>query len=136
MSDGEQRPQHYVPVWGIFLVFPGIVFFLQSLNILPWNLWGTLWRFWPVLIIITGLGILLRRYNFWLVNKLILTLLLGCPGIAIRQHGPSIPVEQASKSYSVPLKTLEQAHVEIDFSAGSLTMGSLPPGLPHRVQLK
>jgi len=75
-----------VPIWGIFLVFLGIVFFLQTLDVLPWGLWRTLWRFWPVLIIITGLGILLRRCNAWLVSLLVLVVLGAGLGIAIWQY--------------------------------------------------
>ena len=84
----EKKPQRVVgaPIWGIFLVFLGIIFLLQTLNVLPWGLWGTLWRYWPVLIIIIGLGILLRRYNAWLLSLLILAILGGCLGIAIWQY--------------------------------------------------
>ena len=68
------------PIWGIILVFLGVVFLLQTLNVLPWGLWGSLWRFWPVLIIITGLAILLRRYNVWLVSLIVLVILGACLG--------------------------------------------------------
>ena len=55
----EKRPHSVVsvPILGIFLVFLGVVFLLQTLNFPPWNIWGTLWRFWPVLIIISGIDI-------------------------------------------------------------------------------
>jgi len=92
--------------------------FPVTFNVLPWGLWGTLWRFWPVLIIIAGLSILMRRYNLWLVSALILAILLSCLGIAICQYGPSLPAGVTS-SYSEPL---------IGFNAGSLTVGSLPAG--------
>ena len=75
-----------VPIWGVFLVFLGIVFLLQTVDVLPWDLWGTLWRFWPVLIIITGLDILLRRYNVWLVSLLILAVLGAGLGMAVWQY--------------------------------------------------
>jgi len=80
------------------------------------------------LIIVTGLGILLKRYNVWLVSVLIMTLFFACLGIAIWQYEPSPPVEQSTKSYLEPLDGLEQAQIEIDFTAESLTMTSLPPG--------
>jgi hypothetical protein len=85
----EKEPQRVVsaPVWGIFLLFLGIVFLLQTSGILPWGLWGTLWRFWPVLIIIIGIGILLRGRNVWLVSLLILAILGVCLGIAAWQYG-------------------------------------------------
>ena len=84
-----EKPQGIVgvPIWGIFLLFLGVVFLLQTLDVLSWGLWGTLWRFWPVLIIIVGLGILLRRYNVWLVSLLVLAILGACLGIAIWQYG-------------------------------------------------
>jgi len=87
MSDEKSQRAVGVPIWGILLVFLGIVFLLQTLDVLPWGLWGTLWRFWPVLIIIIGLGILLRRYNVWLVSLLVLAILGACLGIAVWQYG-------------------------------------------------
>ncbi len=83
-----EKPQRVVGVsiWGIFLLFLGIVFLLQTLDVLNWGLWRTLWRFWSVLIIIIGLVILLRRYNAWLVSLLVLAILGACLGIAIWQY--------------------------------------------------
>jgi hypothetical protein len=126
----EQRPRRLIaaPIWGIFLLFLGIIFLLQTLDVLPWNLWGTLWRFWPVLIIIIGLGILLRRYNIWLVSLLIAVIFGGCLGIAIWQHGPSLPADVTTESYTVPLDDMALAEINIDFTAGSITIASLPPG--------
>jgi len=72
---------------GIALLILGVVFLLQNFDVLPWGLWGTLWRFWPVLIIILGLNILMRRYNTWLVSALVLAILCACLGIAIWQYG-------------------------------------------------
>lgn len=127
MSEEESPRVAGIPIWGVFLLFLGIVFLLQTLNVLPWGLWGTLWRFWPVLIIVIGVGILLRQYNVWLVNALIMALLLACLGIAIWQYEPPAPAGQTTKSYSEPLGSLERAQIEMDFTAGSVTMGSLPP---------
>lgn len=86
MSEEKGQREHNIPIWGIFLLFMGIVFLSQSLGVLPWGLWETLWRFWPVLIIIIGLGILLKRQNVWLVSILILALLFACLGIAYWQY--------------------------------------------------
>lgn len=132
-----QKPQKVIaaPIWGIFLLFVGIVFLLQTLNILPWGLWGTLWRFWPVLIIVIGLGILLRRYNVWLVSLLILAIFGACLGIAIWQYSPSLVSGTATKNYSEPLDNIERAQIEIDFRAGSIIIGSLPPGSPNFVEV-
>ena len=133
----EEKPQRVlgVSIWGIFLLFLGIVLLLQTLNILPWGLWGTLWRFWPVLIIVIGLGILLRRYNAWLVSLLVLAILGACLGVAIWQYGPSLSSGIVTRDYSEPLDDIERAQIEIDFSAGSITIGSLSPGSPNFVEV-
>ena len=132
----EKKPERVVgvPVWGIFLLFLGIVFLLQSLNVIPWDLWGILWRFWPVLIIIIGLVILLRGYNIWLVSLLVLALLGACLGIAIWQYSASPLAGVATKSYSEPLGSLQRAQIELDFAVGSLTMGSLPSSSVNLVE--
>jgi len=87
---GEQKPLWHndVPMGGIFLLFLGVVFLLQTLDVLPWKLWNTLWRFWPVLLINGGLSILFRRFNTWLVSLLLLAILFGCLAIAIWLHNP------------------------------------------------
>jgi len=132
----EKKPQRVVgvPIWGILLLFLGVVFLLQTLGVLPWGLWGTLWRFWPVLIIIIGLGILLRRYNVWLVSLLTFAILGACLGITIWQYGPSLSSGMVTSSYSEPLDDIERAEIEIDFSAGSITIGSLPLTSPNFVE--
>ena len=135
MPEMKPRAVVGVPIWGIFLLFLGIVLLLQTLNVLPWGLWGTLWRFWPVLIIITGLGILLRHYNIWLVSLLLLAILGACLGIAIWQHGASLPAGVTAKSYSESLGSLEHAQIEINFTAGSLTVGSLASNSSNFVEI-
>jgi len=130
----KREPQRVVgaPIWGILLLFLGVVFLLQTFDVLAWGLWATLWRFWPVLIIIIGLGILLHRYNLWLVSLLILAILGACLGIAIWQYGASPAA--GIKSYSEPLGDIERAQIEVDFAAGDIIIGSLPPGSPNFVE--
>ena len=48
--------------WGIILVFVGSIFLLENFDIIDFS-WGYVWRFWPLLLIITGINILFSRYN-------------------------------------------------------------------------
>ena len=134
MSEKEPQRVASAPIWGVFLLFLGIVFLLQTIGVLPWGLWGTLWRFWPVLIIIIGVGILLRRYNVWLVSLLILAMLGACLGIAAWQYEAPPPTGATTRSYSEPLGDIERGQIEVDFNAGSISISSLPPGSPDFVQ--
>ena len=130
----ERTPRRvHAPIWGVVLLFLGIVFLLQALNVLPWGLWGTLWRFWPVLIIIIGLGILFRRSNPLVVSVVIFALLWACLGIAYWQYSP--PAGALTNTYSEAKSGLEQANISINFDGGSLSLGSLAPGSSNLVEV-
>ncbi len=131
---GNSRASQYVPLWGIILLFLGVVFLLQTLNIIPGGIWGSLWRFWPVLLIIGGLIILLRPLSPGLVSLLILILLLGTLGAAIWRYAPPSPVGQSTRNYSEPLGNLEKAQVRINTAAGNLVIGSLPAASTNFVE--
>lgn len=134
MSQQKSQPSHNIPVWGIFLLFLGIVLLLQNLKVLPWELWETLWRFWPVVVISFGLGILLRHRNPWLISGLIMLVFLGCLGIAYWQYEQSAPGGTPVRNYSTPLGNLTTAQAEIELSAGSLTVDSLTSGSPNLIE--
>ncbi len=131
----KSQSGHEIPLWGIFLLFLGVVFLLQTLGIIPWGLWSTLIRFWPVLIIIAGLYILLRHSHAWFATIVVLVLLFGCLGIAIWQYGPGLLSENI-RSYSQPLASLRQAKIWISFAAGQLIVGSLPATSPNLVEAR
>lgn len=45
----------------LILILIGFVFLLNNFGVLPWGIWTTLWRFWPVFLIIAGLEIILGK---------------------------------------------------------------------------
>jgi len=133
----EEKPQRRdacVPFWGIFFLFLGIVFLLQTLNVLPWGLWRTLGRFWPVILIALGICLVMRRFNVWLVSLIIFALFFGSLGIAYWQYEPTRIEQPGAMSYSEPLDNLKKAQVDIDFAAGNLNLGSLPSGTPNLME--
>ncbi len=99
MAEKKQQRGISAAIWGVFLVFLGVIFLLQTLNILPWGLWEILWRFWPVLLIIIGLSIVFRHRNVWLVSLIILAILAACLGIAIMQYEFPLLAGVANESY-------------------------------------
>lgn len=48
-------------VFAIILIFTGVLFLLNNLEVLPWSIWTNIWRFWPVFLILIGLQIVLGR---------------------------------------------------------------------------
>ncbi len=56
---------------GLFLVFIGLIFLLNNLGLVPGSVWGQLWKFWPVLVILIGIRILAGRN---IVSRIIIAL--------------------------------------------------------------
>lgn len=70
------------PVFAGLLIVAGLMLLLRNFNVLPADLWRTLWRFWPVILLIIGVNIFLRGRP-WLAGFIILLLMLGTIGAAI-----------------------------------------------------
>lgn len=49
-------------IWGILLLFIGGVLLLENFGVIDFY-WGSIWRFWPVFLIIGGVNILFNRNN-------------------------------------------------------------------------
>jgi hypothetical protein len=45
----------------LILVTIGFILLFNNLGIIPWDIWGTLWRFWPVILILIGIEIIVCR---------------------------------------------------------------------------
>lgn len=50
-------------IWGVLLVFAGLMLLYTSLGGLPWSAWGEVWKFWPVLVVLAGTHIIVG--NTW-----------------------------------------------------------------------
>lgn len=49
--------------WALVLVTFGGVLLLQNLNIFDFNIWGYVWKFWPLMFIVPCISALLKRWN-------------------------------------------------------------------------
>ena len=49
------------PFGAMILIVVGLVLLLNNFNLLSWEIWQTLWRFWPVLLVIWGLQIMVGK---------------------------------------------------------------------------
>ncbi len=133
MSETKSPKTHHLSIWGIILVFLGVVLLLQNFDILPWGLWGMLWRFWPALLVIIGLNIIIGRYKPWVAAIVILAVLGASLVLAVWQYQSPLQREVIS-TYSEPRDDLQEALVQIDFHAGRLSLSALPPDSPNLVE--
>ncbi|MBU2009482.1 MAG: cell wall-active antibiotics response protein [Chloroflexi bacterium] len=126
---GDRGP---FPLWGLILVALGVIFLLQNLGVLGWGVWGTLWRFWPVVLLLIGLNIILRGQSPWLMLGITVVVLIGVIAAAALVERSRPPAVAAS--FSQPLQGITGASAEISFGAGELLIASLPPGSASLVE--
>ncbi|MDQ3812187.1 MAG: cell wall-active antibiotics response protein [Chloroflexota bacterium] len=115
------------------LVFIGGVFLLQNLGVLPPSVWGSLWRLWPVVLILAGLEILFGQRMPWLVGIVGLAAVIAALGVAAGlSGGPGARATSiVNRTFETDLGTARQAALTVRFGAGQLTLDALsepPPG--------
>lgn len=135
---GRQRRRGPSVVGPLILIALGVVFLLNTLEVLPWDVWESLWRLWPLVLVLIGLELLLGRGNPWLSAFIaimvvgvgaVLIFLTGIFGPAYRIGGPIVvtgpQVEQVISPLSVPLEGAREAAINVKYGAGRLTVGAL-----------
>ncbi|MDP2659635.1 MAG: DUF5668 domain-containing protein [Dehalococcoidia bacterium] len=146
MASEQGRPHRrgFSVIGPAILIALGAVFLLNSLDIVPWSVWGTLWRFWPVILILLGVQTILGRSGAnWAISLAVsiaaVVLLVGVV-VAASQAGwiEGIPIdggagaqqakEAQAGSVSNELGTIQEARSTLEFGAGRLSVDSLPSG--------
>ena len=113
------------PLFALIVIIVGVILLLQTLGLLSWALWSYLWRFWPVLIIIIGINLILGRRSPWIAAAVSLVLIFLAVGVAAWQAGLGHN-ELVSGHFSQPLDSIRSATLDMTFGAGELTLESLP----------
>lgn len=122
----HERRQQRAPMLGpLLLILAGVVFLLNNLGVLPWSVWETLGRLWPLILIGMGLDLVFGRRSP-LVSVLVVVAVLGAGGAFVYAGGGfTAPGVIASAPLNVRLHTAEWASVRVDLGVGNLTLGSM-----------
>jgi hypothetical protein len=130
--DTDRRPRRGSLGFGIVLVVLGLL--LLATNLMPgFDPWPMIWRYWPVLLILLGLGKLFdhmrtrndpqARSSGWVsgtaIGLLILILLFG---VSLSKSGASNPI--LHENQSVDAQGAQTVAANINMPAGQLTMNS------------
>ncbi len=132
MADDSRR--RGFPLFPTLIIALGVLLLLQTTGVVQWEAWSTIWRFWPVLIIVLGINIAFGNRMPWLAGTLIALVLIAAVGIGI-----ALPNEVLSGAESVaileePLDGVETVDVIIDLGAGTLSVGSLSANSANLVE--
>ena len=134
----EERRYRGGFVWPIILIGAGIVFLLNNLGVIGWDVWEAILRLWPVLLIAAGLDLLVGR-RFPLGSVLLALLLIVVLVLAV-QGTLTMPVVAGNagvdrtETISQDLGGEERATVDIKFGTGNLNITALGEGSQQLVQ--
>ena len=123
---------------GIILIFIGGLFLLNTLDIIRYNIWNLLFRYWPVFLIIVGINILFKNTKLWWISPLliiVILVLLFAPGNFMPSYIEDF--KQDSRSQIRPSTDLfESEHEYLDnyryfdvflsADSGRIDIGNLP----------
>jgi len=120
-------------ILAIILVIFGLAFLFKNFGLLPWGLWGTVWRMWPVLLVVLGIYMVLGRSRPGLATWLSLLAIVVAFGLtwASSRSGKN---QSVTGNFSEPVGSLQKAEVDIQFGAGELVVDSLPNTSAELVQ--
>lgn len=108
------------------LIFIGGVFLLQNTGYLPPNAWQSLWRLWPVILVLAGVELLLGHRVAWPVLAVVGVLVLVVGALAISPGiMPSVGAGAVTRSIPTSLGGATQTAVTVHFGAGELNIGPL-----------
>ncbi|MFH1609775.1 MAG: DUF5668 domain-containing protein [Candidatus Bipolaricaulota bacterium] len=102
----------------LLLILAGVILLLNNLGHLPWTVWATIGRLWPILLIALGLDILFGRVLRWALG-VVLVVLVGI-AVALALFGPA-PIGP-SESLRIPLGGAARAEVTLVASVGAVVV--------------
>ena len=132
MSTQGNNPRRGIwsPFAAILLLAIGFALLLNTTGVVGWGIWLQFFRFWPVILIAVGLNMILGR-RFPVVSAILVAVILAAgAGAAYLSDRSADPAHYLGESrHSWALDGISALEMEIEFSAGSLTIDSgVSPG--------
>ncbi|HEX3048413.1 MAG TPA: LiaF domain-containing protein [Bacillota bacterium] len=126
----DNRNYGLIPL-GIILILAGVLVFLANLGYGSWEFLWQIWRFWPVLIILIGVKLLLPRqvsrwvsYGFWIiVGVALIVMFLTTPKTNFERTELGGQAHYVINRTDYPGVTTGKA--DLSFGGGQLVIGSL-----------
>ncbi len=114
----------------LILITIGVLFLLANLGMLPLTFWEIAARFWPLILILVGLEIILGRRSMigaLIVVALWLALVGGVIYLSFAGGGILPTPAAVTDQLSQPLGDAQSASVDLEIGAARTTVAALPP---------
>lgn len=109
----------------ILLIILGIVFLLNNFGLLPWEIWQNIWKFWPVLLILFAVEVLLGRSSSLKTILFLVVLIFLLPIVLILNPLTGNPLATQSLVYEKPLGNLTKTEIQLNLPSNNLELVSL-----------
>jgi len=110
------------------LIGLGLLFLANNFGLLPGNVWAVAWRFWPLLLVLLGLEILIGRQST-LVSAIIavvgILLIVGLVAAAVYWGWGGVPQSGITEHVVQEMGGAESVAVSLDFPTGDLRVRAL-----------
>ncbi|HEX6512388.1 MAG TPA: DUF5668 domain-containing protein, partial [Chloroflexota bacterium] len=119
-------------IWPTLLILAGVVFLLQNFGLLSSQLWASVWRLWPLVLVLIGLELFLGGggrglFGFAIAGLLVLAVTAAiAAGVFSHWGGASPSQAEAGETLTQDLQGASTALVIVRFGAGNLDVGPLP----------
>ena len=109
------------PLGAVILILIGVILLLNVLGVLDWNIWWSILRLWPVLLIAAGLELLLGR---WWWGSLLSTILVVAVVVIALWFTSTGRITSGLETVEIhqPLGDATRADVSIDPGVGTLQL--------------
>lgn len=129
-------------IWATLLITLGAILLLNNLGMLPWSIWGTLVRFWPIVLIALGAEILVGRSQpvAGALAAAFLVLVVAAVTLAYvfvpAVSAPSLVMPAVHReSIAVPLQGSQRGEISLSVGVAQLNLSSAPRTSDNLVEL-
>lgn len=109
----------------VILIFFGGVFLLNNLEILSWDVWLSLWKFWPAILILIGVEILLGKKASVKTLVILAGLIFLVPIILSYNPLTNNPLNTDEIKIEETLGTATKARINLNFPTSNIKIKSL-----------
>ncbi len=109
----------------LILVLLGGIFLLNNFGFLPWSIWLSLWRFWPIILILIGLEFWFGRHVSLKTTIILFLLIFIAPIFLFFNPFGGNPLTTSKIEINEALSTSTRAKVVVELPAVNLKVSSL-----------
>lgn len=119
----EPKPRRGSLIGPVVLIGLGIVFLLDNLGVVHWDIWQIVFRLWPVLLIAAGLDLVVGRRST-AGTIVVVLVMIGLIVAGVWLLSDSLAGAPQTETLRQTFQNAESAEVEIDGSVGTLRIGT------------